>query len=147
MSPGSPEKTTLLGPAAAAVYGTAIWMVFTLIARSREDIGQDAFDVPGWGLIGRGSMLIVALALGYLAGKWWILIAPAMNLPQMALLVLGTEIDSGLWIIGELIIVWYMVTNLAAAAVGASLARGRRRDRLAHDDASGGSTSCSSLPG
>lgn len=139
MSHSSQEKTTLLGPAAAAVYGTAIWIVFTLIARSREDIGQDAFDVPGWGLIGRGSMLIVALALGYLAGKWWILIAPAMNLPQMALLVLGTEIDSGLWIIGEVIIVWYMVTNLAAAAVGASLARGRRQDRLAHDDASSGS--------
>lgn len=51
MSPSSQEKTTLLGPAAAAVYGTALWMVFTLIARSREDIGQDAFDVPGWRLI------------------------------------------------------------------------------------------------
>lgn len=116
--------------AAAAVHGSVVWMVFTLIARRRQDIGEDAFDVPGWGLSGRGSMLVVALVLGYLAGKWWVLVAPAMNIPQMALLVIGTEIDSGLWIIGELFIVWYMLTNLAAAAVGASLARHRRQGRL-----------------
>ena len=108
----------------AAVYGGAVWMVFTMIARSHADIGQDAFDVPGWGLWGRGSMLLIALVLGYLAGKQWMLIPLAMNLPQMVLLVAGTEIDSGLWIIGEVIILWYMLTNLAAAAVGASLARG-----------------------
>lgn len=111
---------------AAAVHGSVVWMVFTLIARTRKDIGEDAFDVPGWGLSGRGSMLVVALVLGYLAGKWWVLVAPAMNIPQMALLPLGTEPGSGLWIIGELIIVWYMLTNLAAAAVGARLGASRR---------------------
>lgn len=112
-------------------------MVFTLIARSRQDIGEDAFDVPGWGLSGRGSMLLVALVLGYLAGKWWVWVAPAMNIPQMALLVMGTEIDSGLWIVGEIFIVWYLLTNFAAAAVGASLAEHRRQRTLVGDFSSG----------
>lgn len=122
---------------AAAVHGSVVWTVFTLIARSRHDIGQDAFDVPEWGLSGRGSMLVVALVLGYFAGKWWVLVAPAMNIPQMALLVMGTEIDSGLWIVGEMIIVWYMLTNFPAAAVGASLAQHRRQRDLVRDFSSG----------